>query len=630
MTQTGPLRSPGLPGHRATAHRHWVRFGCIVLLAAPHAVLAQSDDLFRAYGNYEKAKAANQVPRALQYGNDVIQLTETEGGGTQDLVQLLTGLGEFAGQAGEDRQAVKYYERALTLQEAELGHDHPDLVPVLTALADLHVKAKRYAEAAAVLQRIAAIERAVYGDHHDNVLATLAKLREVYRATNDAADVAAIDAQLQPLPARERKLSGIKGGVTVDSKRYALKNGFASVRVFYGTNRAATGDTKPALRYGKASGPLQYGYLDVTIPQTHKLAELETPKQWSEYTLSVNKTDMRREFVLLDEVTPLAKDDFLRVLRQEIQGSPSKDVFIFVHGYNNSFEDTARRTAQLAYDLDFDGTPVMYSWPSQASLTAYHADEGMIEVSGPRLSEFLGAVAAQSGAERIHVIAHSMGNRVLLAALKSYLPARAADGRARPFGQIVFTAPDVDRDVFVSAFQSLRTAAERLTLYASDSDIALHLSRYYHLGGPRAGSAGPLIIRLRGLDTIDMSGLPADVLGHSYFAANGGAVYDLLHLLWRGDAPDSPQRCSSSEDKAGAAVVVWRFNVAKCQGSELLEAAMLLKEYPNQASAQILAQVSAQISALTEPAQKQAAEAIFQRLNYLLASAGPPAGVLGK
>jgi esterase/lipase superfamily enzyme len=630
MTQTGPLRSPGLQGHRAAAHRQWVRLGCFVLLVAPQPVLAQSDALFRAYGNYEKAKAANQVPRALQYGDDVIKLTETEGSsGTPDLVQLLGSLGEFAGQAGEDQQAVKYYERALALQEAELGPDHPDLVPVLTALAGLHVKAKRYADAAAVLQRIVSIERAAYGDHHDNVLATLAKLREVYRVTNDVAAVAAIDLQLQPPPASERRLSGIKGGVTVDSKRYALKNGFASVRVFYGTNRAASGDTKPALRYGKASGPLQYGYLDVTIPQTHKLAELETPKQWSEYTLSVKKTDLRRQFVLLDEVTPLAKDDFLRELRREIQGSPSKDVFIFVHGYNNSFEDTARRTAQLAYDLDFDGTPIMYSWPSQASLTAYAADEGMIEVSGQRMSEFLGTVAVQSGAERIHVIAHSMGNRVLLAALKGYLPAHAADRRPRPFGQIVFTAPDVDRDVFVTAFQSLRAAADRLTLYASDSDIALRFSRYYH-GGQRAGSAGALIIRLRGLDTIDMSGLPADVLGHSYFAANGGAVYDLLHLLWRGDAPDSPQRCSSSEDKAGAGVVVWRFNVAKCQGSELLEAAMLLKEYPNQASAQILAQVSAQISALTEPAQKRAAEAILQRLNTLLAAAGPPMGVLGK
>jgi esterase/lipase superfamily enzyme len=628
MTQTGPLRSPGLQLTLAAARCRWVRLGCIVLLAVPHSVLAQSEDLFRSYSNYEKAKADNQVPRALQYGNDVVRLTETAGR-TQDLVQLLASLGEFAGQAGEDQAAVKYYERALTLQEAELGSDHPDLVPILSALADLHVKAKRYADAEALLQRIVAIERAAYGDHHDNVLATLTKLREVYHAANDAAAVAAIDAQLQPPPARERKLSGIKGGVTVESKRYALKNGFASVRVFYGTNRAPTGETKPALRYGKASGPLQYGYLDVTIPQTHKLAELETPKQWSEYTLSVNKTDLRRQFVLLDEVTPLAKDDFLRVLRQEIQGSPSKDVFIFVHGYNNSFEDTARRTAQLAYDLDFDGTPIMYSWPSQASLTAYSADEGVIDVSGQRLSEFLGTVAVQSGAERIHVIAHSMGNRVLLAALKNYLPARTAERRPRPFGQIVFTAPDVDRNAFVTAFQSLRAAAERLTLYASDSDIALRISRYYH-GGARAGSAGPLIIRLQGLDTIDMSGLPADVLGHSYFAANGGAVYDLLHLLWRGDAPDSPQRCSSGENRAGAAVVVWRFNVAKCQGSELLEAAMLLKEYPNQAGAQILAQVSAQISALTEPAQKRAAEAILQRLNSLLASAGPPAEVLGK
>src|SRR5882724_12384958 len=99
MTQTGPLRSPGLPLTLAAARRRWVRLGCFVLLAVPHGVLAQSDDLFRAYGNYEKAKAANQVPRALQYGNDVIRLTETAGGGTQDLVQLLASLGEFAGQA---------------------------------------------------------------------------------------------------------------------------------------------------------------------------------------------------------------------------------------------------------------------------------------------------------------------------------------------------------------------------------------------------------------------------------------------------------------------------------------------------------------------------------------------------
>ena len=42
------------------------------------------------------------------------------------------------------------------------------------------------------------------------------------------------------------------------------------------------------------------------------------------------------------------------------------------------------------------------------------------------------------------MIAHSMGNRVLLAALKEYLPAHASDKRARPFGEVVFTAYIVD------------------------------------------------------------------------------------------------------------------------------------------------------------------------------------------
>ena len=66
-------------------------------------------------------------------------------------------------------------------------------------------------------------------------------------------------------------------------------------------------------------------------------------------------------------------------------------------------------------------------------------------------------------------------------------------------------------------------AADRVTLYASDSDYALRSSQFFH-GAPRAGSAGAVIIRVAGLDTIDMSAVPADMLGHSYFAANSGAI----------------------------------------------------------------------------------------------------------
>jgi len=236
----------------------------------------------------------------------------------------------------------------------------------------LKLKDKRYAEAAALEQRILDIERQAYGEHHENVLATLNKLREIYRAGGDAAGVTRIDGEVRawsppsalppPPPAGDRGLPGIPGGIAGTDRRYRQnQQGFATVRVFYGTNRAPTGDVKPALFYGKERGDYLftiyiYGYLNVTIPRVHKEAELETQPRWAEYTFVMNEASMRRRYVLLDQITPLAKDDFARALRQQIKDAPSKDLFIFVHGFNNTFEDAARRAAQMAYDLDFDGT----------------------------------------------------------------------------------------------------------------------------------------------------------------------------------------------------------------------------------------------------------------------------------
>jgi len=596
-------------------------------LAAPAPVMAQSADLLRAYQSFESAKAANKVSEALKAGDVAVKLTD-EGGDKQGAVELLRNMGDFAAQAGEDRPAAEYYQRALALQEAALGPDHPDLVPVLTALANLKLKDKRYSDAAALEQRILNIERRAYGEHHENVLATLNKLREIYRAGGDAAAVARIDAQAlaqasppPPPPAGERGLPGIPGGIAGANRRYKQSQGFATVRVFYGTNRAPTGDLKPALFYGKGRGELQYGYLNVTIPQIHKEAELETQPRWAEYTFVLSEASMRRRYVLLDQVTPLAKDDFVRALRQQIKDSPSKDLFIFVHGFNNTFEDAARRAAQMAYDLDFDGTPILYSWPSQGFVVAYTADEAAVGISGRKLADFLETVVSQSGAQRIHVLAHSMGNRALIEAMQTYLAKRAPNERQHIFGQIVFTAPDVDRDYFIDAIDSLRGTAERVTLYASDNDHALHYSQFVH-GAPRAGTAGDVIIKLAGLDTIDMSAVPADILGHSYFAANSGAIYDIFRILWRGDPP--PQRCGMSKPKDGGTLTVWSYNADACKGDEMLEAGVMLKRFGDLARERVMANMSA----LTDPSQKQQKiewQLILDRLNGLLtpASAAP-------
>jgi esterase/lipase superfamily enzyme len=588
-----------------------------LLSGGSSTVSAQSAALMHAYQTFDTARSAHRVNDALTAGDEALKLTAAEGGTPRDLEDLCMSLGELASAAGDDQRALAYYERALSLQETELGPEHPELVPTLEAIARVDVRTRNYPDGAAALKRALTIERAIFGETHENVLSTLDELRALYQAANDADGIAQTTAELAAAATKRRGLAGVQGRLVVDSKRYSIQNGFATVRVFYGTNRLPTGDTRPAEVYGTGNGALQTGYLDVTIPQVHQLAELEVAQEWSDYTIRIDKTEQRKKYILLDSVTPLSRPDFITALRKAVGGSPGKDVFVFVHGFNQTFEDAARRTAQLAYDLDFDGTPMMYSWPSQGHLYSYFTDQEVIEPTGPRLAEFLDIVTSASGAERVHLVAHSMGNRVMIAALEIYLKAHPRKADRAAFGQLVFTAPDVDRKDFVAAFASLRGIAERTTLYASDSDLALRASKTVH-GEPRAGSAGEGIIRLPGLDTIDMSGLPADALGHSYYAASGGAVYDLLHLLWRNDPPGSPQRCNTSAGKAVDPVPLWRFNVDKCKGSDLLEAGVLMKQYQNQRPTQIVQLVTAQIAALTDPTQRQAAELVLTRLNALL------------
>jgi esterase/lipase superfamily enzyme len=588
-----------------------------LLLLTPGIVLGQSAAILRDYQNFETAKAAGNAQEALRYGNDALKLTEN-GGDQQSLIELLRSLADFSAQAGEDAPAAQYYERALALQESQLGLNHPDLVPVLTDLANLRLKARRYSDAEALELRILNIERLAYGEHHENVVATLNELRDLYRATDNAPAITRVEAQLLAAATTGRGSLPIPGTVAAKNRRYEQSRGFAAVRVFYGTNRAPSGELKPALYYGKARGDLQYGYFDVTIPEIHKEAELETQPRWAEYVFDVSES--RNRYVLLDKVSPLAKDDFLRALQQQIKNSRSKDVFIFVHGFNNTFEDAARRAAQLAYDLDFDGTPLLYSWPSQGSATAYAVDEAAVGISGRKMAEFLENVVARSGAERIHILAHSMGNRALIEALQTYLAKRAPGDRQHIFGQIVFTAPDVDRDYFMDAIEPLRSAADRVTLYASDNDYALRSSQFLH-GAPRAGTAGSVIIRLPGLDSIDMSAVPADMLGHTYFAANAGAIFDIFRLLWRGDPP--PQRCGMSDRKVGGPLTVWVFNADACKGDDLLEAGVMLKRFGDLARARVLANMAT----LTDPSQKQQWSLILNRLDGLMAPRPAPSGV---
>src|SRR5262249_21920570 len=160
------------------------------------------------------------------------------------------------------------------------------------------------------------------------------------------------------------------------------------------------------------------------------------------------------------------------------------------HGFRTSFADAAIRAAQLGTDLNVKGLTAFYSWPSKTSLLGYLADGASIEGSEAYIEEFLVRVAQDSSADRIHVIAHSMGNRGLLRALQGITARAEAKGGVR-FGQVFLAAPDVDIGTFRKLAKAYPQVSERTTLYVSGRDRAIWLSFFLHMF-PRVGYAPPI------------------------------------------------------------------------------------------------------------------------------------------
>jgi esterase/lipase superfamily enzyme len=169
-------------------------------------------------------------------------------------------------------------------------------------------------------------------------------------------------------------------------------------------------------------------------------------------------------------------------------------------------------------------------------LLAYNGDQDTVDFSSPNLQGFLERVARESGALRIHVMAHSMGNRLLTRSLEGLV--RQPDIQPM-FENVIMASPDVNARVFTGIWPQIKAAAKRFTLYASSDDAALIASRKAKGGSDftRLGEAGPNIVVIPGLDTIDASGIDTSLLGHSYEASCKPVRDDLGLLIEKGIAP---------------------------------------------------------------------------------------------
>lgn len=338
----------------------------------------------------------------------------------------------------------------------------------------------------------------------------------------------------------------------------AEKEPFRRVTVYYATDREKTDDEDRIRFGGENADALTYGTVEVSIPTTHKKGDLETPRWWKlEF-----KPDPAKHVAVLD-VSIMETDPFFEAVKVEAANADPRSVFVFVHGFNTPFDDAARRTAQIHHDLEFAGAPLFYSWPSKGELTpfAYNQDAVMAERTAGRLAQFLQDLKDKSGAERIHLIAHSMGNRALTNALVRAVEKAAEGTDAAAFDQIILAAPDIDREVFLDLAKRMGKAGAQVTLYASARDQALKMSKTYH-GYPRAGDCEGEPVIADGVATIDAGGVSTDVFSvhHDFYADEVSVLTDIRALMETGAAPDAREGLEPQELADGRKY--WRFRVA--------------------------------------------------------------------
>jgi esterase/lipase superfamily enzyme len=303
------------------------------------------------------------------------------------------------------------------------------------------------------------------------------------------------------------------------------------VKIFFATNRAPVVDS--SIYYGVKRGDMSYGITDISIPPGHVMGQQEEPS-----LLKLESTADENKHITVRNVITLTRDDFLRRLAEAVTESPGRKIMIFVHGYNTGFLEASRIVAQFANDLKFAGPVLLFSWPSQGSLTGYTVDETNAEWAQADFVQLLTTLLETIQAQNIYLVGHSMGSRIIGRAVTT-LASDRPDGDLIVFREIVMIAPDIDADVFRQDMAPhLARTGIHVTVYASSNDRALMASKAFH-GYPRAGETGEGLVVVSGVETVDASDVSGGLLGHSYFAEDRLIMEDIFALLQTGQRADN-------------------------------------------------------------------------------------------
>lgn len=296
--------------------------------------------------------------------------------------------------------------------------------------------------------------------------------------------------------------------------------------VYFVTDRTrAAGPLQEASFTDTPSMDMTYGHAIVSIPKSHVIGNVERPqfKRWWLIPLGY-ETEKDADHFRMKALGALDRETFAQRLKTD-----ADSVLLFIHGYNVTFSDAIFKAAQIAYDANFAGSVLAFSWPSAGNLFKYDKDRESAEFAAPHLAKIFNLVADEIGKKNVYIVAHSMGNKVLVDALQQVALSKAKIA----ITELVMAAPDVDTNVFRSKLDQFRAVATNVTMYASSADKAL-LASGVKTFGTRAGyvpDTGPNIFP--GIEVIDVTAVGDDMLGlnHSTFSSSRAVLDDLGHLI---------------------------------------------------------------------------------------------------
>ncbi|WP_424362613.1 alpha/beta hydrolase [Methylocystis parvus] len=261
-------------------------------------------------------------------------------------------------------------------------------------------------------------------------------------------------------------------------------------------------------------GSPHFSLTAIGVPQNHRPGAVERP--------SFGSADKSRHFAVLSK-RGMDEDEFYGEIASHVSGrvGSSRDILLYVHGFNTSHDEARFRLAQIVADGGFSGVPALFSWNSRGGLFNYESDKEAATVSRDALEKVVLSLAKTPGVGRVHILAHSMGSWLTMETLRGVAQAGHPDLDGK-LGEVMLANPDIDLNVFRQ--QVARVDPHRVSIFVNNNDRALALSSRIAGDRQRLGAMDPSkpedkaeLDRL-GVAVHDISSFSTDYIGHGAFA----------------------------------------------------------------------------------------------------------------